>query len=434
MTPSKSADTKNAENKNSRSAKDGSGKATENHGERNKNRDVARPKSQNGGVSEQNEAQKKNRQRPQKATNAKPAAEAKKTSEVKTTSEMKPTQNASDNASAGKRDSGKRGRRNSGNAKDEVASSNNAGKNAAKGTAQGASQNAAPQKSADKPSQKQQKQAAVSEVKERNQKHREKRVRDAKSESSKVEKSPQAPRKAVSAAAKNGGVGEVTSGIFSAAPIRRDDSFFSRFDTSEEKIKGKKQKQVTEEEPQLVDRNRPLAEQIAEEIELRRAEQKKAEDKTEIVGVRFRDSGKIYYFDPQGLHIEADSKVIVETQRGIEYAFAAIGNTMVSTSKVIMPLRPVIRTATPADTERYKNNKKLEGEAAEIFKDRVAKLGLEMALVYVEYTFDNSKLLFYFTADGRVDFRELIKELASEFKTRIELRQIGVRDEAKLVG
>lgn len=252
----------------------------------------------------------------------------------------------------------------------------------------------------------------------------------------KVEKAAQAPRKAVSGATKNAGVGDVSGGgLFSAAPMRRDDSFFSRFDAAEEEIKGKKKKaQVAEAEPVLVDRNRPLAEQIEEEMKVRREEQKKMSDKTEVVGVRFRDSGKIYYFDPQGLKIAADSRVIVDTQKGIEYAFAAIGNTFVSTSKVILPLRPIIRTATPADTERYKNNKRLEAEASEVFKDKVAKLGLEMALVYVEYAFDNSKLIFYFTADGRVDFRELIKELASVFRTRIELRQIGVRDEAKLVG
>lgn len=468
----KSTDVKNGENGNRRGAKDGASKAADNHGDKNKSQNADRQKPQNG--NNVNDTQR-SKQRPQKhgarsadaksaadsksaiesksATNAKAAVEAKTTSETKTTSEakttseMKSASNASDSA---RRDSGRKGRRNGRNGKDEVASNNNAGKNGAKGTAQGASQdatqgvsqnaaqnaaqNASPQNSVNKPSQKPRKQEAVSEQRERNQKRRDKKGRDGKPESAKVERTPQAPRKAVSAAAKNGGVGEVTSGIFTATPIRRDDSFFSRFDAAEDKIKGKKQKQVIEEEPQLVDRSRPLAEQIEEEIELRRAEQKKTEDKTEIVGVRFRDSGKIYYFDPQGLQIEADSRVIVETQRGIEYAFAAIGNTMVSTSKVIFPLRPVIRTATPADTERYKNNKKLEEDAAEIFKDRVAKLGLEMALVYVEYTFDNSKLLFYFTADGRVDFRELIKELASEFRTRIELRQIGVRDEAKLVG
>lgn len=250
-----------------------------------------------------------------------------------------------------------------------------------------------------------------------------------------ADKAVQAPRKAVSGATKNAGVGDVSGGgLFSAASMRRDDRFFSRFDAAEEEIKGRKKAAVAEEEPVLVDRNRPLAEQIEEEMRVRREEQKKVSDKTEVVGVRFRDSGKIYYFDPQGLKIASDSRVIVDTQRGIEYAFAAIGNTFVSTSKVVLPLRPVIRTATPADTERYKNNKRLEAEASGVFKDKVAKLGLEMALVYVEYAFDNSKLIFYFTADGRVDFRELIKELASVFRTRIELRQIGVRDEAKLVG
>lgn len=154
----------------------------------------------------------------------------------------------------------------------------------------------------------------------------------------------------------------------------------------------------------------------------------------EVVGIRFREAGKIYYFDPDGNDIPYGTPVIVETSRGAEYGYTAISNRLVPPAGVIPPLKKIKRIATAEDTEKYKANKRLEADAAEVFKQKVSSLGLEMTLVFVEYTFDNTKLLFYFTAETRIDFRELVKELASVFRTRIELRQIGVRDEAKMLG
>ncbi len=154
----------------------------------------------------------------------------------------------------------------------------------------------------------------------------------------------------------------------------------------------------------------------------------------EIVGVRFKSTGKIYYFDPQGLVLEADRNVIVETARGLEFGKVVIPNRVVGEDKVVLPLRPVIRAATKEDVAIYEENKRKEKDAAKICLEKIAEHKLEMKLVDVEYTFDNNKLLFYFTADGRVDFRELVKSLASVFRTRIELRQIGIRDETKLIG
>lgn len=189
-------------------------------------------------------------------------------------------------------------------------------------------------------------------------------------------------------------------------------------------------------EPRYIDRNRPLAEQIAEQSKPKTyaRELSASEDTVEVIGVRFREAGKVYYFDPAGKKAEKGTAVIVETARGVEYGFCAIGNRYVSKEDIVAPLKSIIRIATTEDTERYNSNKQLEESAAKVFREKVKQLGLEMSLVYVEYTFDNGKLLFYFTADGRVDFRELIKELAASFRTRIELRQIGVRDEAKIVG
>lgn len=154
----------------------------------------------------------------------------------------------------------------------------------------------------------------------------------------------------------------------------------------------------------------------------------------EIVGVRFKSTGKIYYFDPQGMQFCEKDPVIVETSRGLEYGIVSIDNKTVNETEVILPLRPVIRRATEEDDKIYEENKRKEKEAAKICVEKIAEHGLEMKLVDVEYTFDNSKLLFYFTADGRVDFRELVKSLASVFRTRIELRQIGIRDETKMIG
>lgn len=155
---------------------------------------------------------------------------------------------------------------------------------------------------------------------------------------------------------------------------------------------------------------------------------------TEIIGVRFKKSGKIYYFNPNGMKFTAGSHAIVETARGLEYGNVAIGNRMVKSTEIVNPLRCVIRTATPEDEAHYKENELKEIEAFNVCIEKISEHKLTMKLIDVEYTFDNNKLLFYFTADGRIDFRELVKDLASVFRTRIELRQIGIRDEAKIMG
>ena len=151
-----------------------------------------------------------------------------------------------------------------------------------------------------------------------------------------------------------------------------------------------------------------------------------------VIGVRFRTAGKIYYFDPAGRQIKIGDHVIVETARGIEYGYVVLGNREVDETKVIPPLKPVIRMATDEDRAIEAKNK--EKEAFKICQEKIKKHNLEMKLIDAEYTFDNNKVLFYFTADGRIDFRELVKDLASIFKTRIELRQVGVRDETKIMG
>ncbi|MDR1769733.1 MAG: stage 0 sporulation family protein [Hungatella sp.] len=153
-----------------------------------------------------------------------------------------------------------------------------------------------------------------------------------------------------------------------------------------------------------------------------------------VIGVRFRNAGKIYYFDPVILEVRTGDHVIVETARGIEYGYVVLGCREVEDDKVVQPLKPVIRMATKADDEVEKRNHEKEKEAFKICKEKIRKHGLQMKLIDAEYTFDNNKVLFYFTADGRIDFRELVKDLASVFKTRIELRQVGVRDETKIVG
>jgi cell fate regulator YaaT (PSP1 superfamily) len=153
-----------------------------------------------------------------------------------------------------------------------------------------------------------------------------------------------------------------------------------------------------------------------------------------VIGVRFRRAGKVYYFDPAGYDIKQGDNVIVETARGIEYGSVVLGSRYVEDDKIIQPLKPVIRQATAEDDAIEKRNKEKEKEAFQICLEKIKKHGLEMKLIDSEYTFDNNKVLFYFTADGRIDFRELVKDLASVFKTRIELRQIGVRDETKIVG
>ncbi len=158
------------------------------------------------------------------------------------------------------------------------------------------------------------------------------------------------------------------------------------------------------------------------------------EKEVEIVGVGFRTAGKTYYFSPKGFTLALGDFVVVETSRGVEMGHITIPNRRVSAKEIVAPLRDIIRPANEADIARHEENRQLEERAAEICREKIAAHCLDMDLVSVEYTFDNSKLLFYFTAENRVDFRQLVKDLASIFKTRIELRQIGIRDEAKIMG
>lgn len=153
-----------------------------------------------------------------------------------------------------------------------------------------------------------------------------------------------------------------------------------------------------------------------------------------VIGVRFRTAGKIYFFDPVNFAIEKGDSVIVETARGVEFGVVVGAPRMVEDDKVIQPLKPVLRVATQKDKDQEVANKAREKEAFQVCLEKIRKHQLEMKLIDAEYTFDNNKVLFYFTADGRIDFRELVKDLAAVFKTRIELRQIGVRDETKIVG
>ena len=154
----------------------------------------------------------------------------------------------------------------------------------------------------------------------------------------------------------------------------------------------------------------------------------------QVVGVRFREIGKVYYFDPDTIEFSAGDRVIVETSRGIECGEVVTPNREVEEDQIVKPLKMIIRAATPEDLETVRANREKERRAMEICKKKIADRGLEMKLINVEYTFDSSKILFYFTADGRVDFRELVKDLAGIFHTRIELRQIGVRDESRMLG
>ena len=157
-------------------------------------------------------------------------------------------------------------------------------------------------------------------------------------------------------------------------------------------------------------------------------------EQVEVIGVRFKDGGKVYYFSPNKNVAKASDYAIVETSRGLEFGKVACTNKMVSSDEVVPPLRPVIRIATENDIKTNAENKRKEAEAIKVCQEKVNSHGLEMKLIEAEYTFDTSKLTFYFTADGRIDFRDLVKDLASTFRTRIELRQIGIRDEAKLMG
>ncbi|GGA70774.1 PSP1 domain-containing protein [Ornithinibacillus halotolerans] len=153
-----------------------------------------------------------------------------------------------------------------------------------------------------------------------------------------------------------------------------------------------------------------------------------------VIGVRFKKAGKIYYFDPAERHVEKDSYVIVETVRGVEFGKVVIANKLVEEEDVVLPLKQVLRVATEQDKLTVMENKQYADKAFTACDEKIKEHELDMNLVDVEYTFDRNKIIFYFTADGRVDFRELVKDLAAMFKTRIELRQIGVRDEAKMLG
>ncbi len=154
----------------------------------------------------------------------------------------------------------------------------------------------------------------------------------------------------------------------------------------------------------------------------------------EVIGIRFKDGGKTYYFSPNGNKAKYTDYAVVETARGMEFGKVATPNKFVPESEIVPPLRPVIRIATPKDIKVNEENKQKQIEALKICQEKIANHQLDMKLIEAEYTFDTSKLTFYFTADGRIDFRELVKDLASTFKTRIELRQIGIRDEAKFMG
>ncbi len=154
----------------------------------------------------------------------------------------------------------------------------------------------------------------------------------------------------------------------------------------------------------------------------------------EIVGIKFKDTGKVYYFDPKGIKMQLGDKAIVETARGLECGEVALANKNVAEENIVQPLKKVVRKATDADINKVSENAQKEKDAFVQCEQKIEEHKLEMKLVDVEITFDNTKILFYFTADGRVDFRELVKDLAGLFRTRIELRQIGVRDEAKMIG
>ncbi len=192
---------------------------------------------------------------------------------------------------------------------------------------------------------------------------------------------------------------------------------------------------VTEAEGVTADTDMPIIEDpIGDEKPIEVKAEEPIEDGVEIVGVNFRPAAKIYYFDPSGKSYKVGEKVIVETSRGIELGVVKIANRQISAKELVPPLRPIIRVASKDDIERSRANRALEADARPIFKKMVKEHNLDMHLVDAEYTFDNSKLTFYYTSEGRVDFRELVKDLAGVFKTRIELRQIGIRDETKMIG
>ena len=171
-----------------------------------------------------------------------------------------------------------------------------------------------------------------------------------------------------------------------------------------------------------------------EEIKVNEQATEAVSELVEIIGINFREAGKIYYFAPGDFKLTVGERVIVDTARGVEIGTVKVANKMVPSTEIVPPLKKIIRPATAEDIEKDMKNHQAEMDAAIICKKKIAQHGLEMSLVAVEYTFDNSKLIFYFTCESRVDFRELVKDLASTFRTRIELRQIGIRDEAKMMG
>ena len=173
---------------------------------------------------------------------------------------------------------------------------------------------------------------------------------------------------------------------------------------------------------------------MSEDIKITEEAEVSLPEMVEIVGVNFREAGKIYYFSPGELKLSEGEKVIVETSRGVELGTVKVGNKTVSSTEIVSPLKPITRVATKNDIAHYEKNRAAEADAIEVCKKKVEAHGLGMKLVGAEYTFDNSKLIFYFTCESRVDFRELVRDLASTFRTRIELRQIGIRDEAKMLG
>jgi len=209
-------------------------------------------------------------------------------------------------------------------------------------------------------------------------------------------------------------------------PAKKDQSLDFLFDDdfiyfkNDEKKKDEKKYTFTEEELDKI-----LADPVPVEDD---------RPKTEIIGIRFKKMGKMYYFSPNGLTAKAGESAIVETARGFEFGYVCLGNHLVPSDNIVQPLKPVIRIATPEDIAHNDENSEKELEAFKICIEKIADHKLDMKLVDAQYTFDNSKLIFYFTSAGRVDFRDLVKDLASVFRIRIELRQIGIRDEAKLMG
>ena len=175
-------------------------------------------------------------------------------------------------------------------------------------------------------------------------------------------------------------------------------------------------------------------EELNQNEDINQTQEPAAPETAEVIGVKFKASGKTYYFDPDGALYQPDTYAIVETARGLEYGYVSMGNTVMPGEELVLPLRRALRQATAEDEKHNEENARREKEAFAICTEQIEKHKLGMKLVDAEYTFDNSKLLFYFSAEGRVDFRELVKDLAAIFRTRIELRQIGIRDEAKMIG